>query len=88
MLASRTNPVLRRAALQFAIPASGYARLTMVDVTGRMVRTLVNGWTEAGSHMVNWDGRSEGNRTSPPGVYFARLDCDGLMSTCRLVLVP
>jgi len=88
MLASRTNPMIRRAALQYSIPASGHARLTIDDVAGRVIRTLVNGWTEAGPHAVNWDGRSEASRASPPGVYFARLECDGLTRTCRLVLLP
>jgi flagellar hook assembly protein FlgD len=47
--------------------------LRVYDVSGRLVRTLVDGRVEAGRHEVAWDGRDQGGRRTASGVYFYRL---------------
>ncbi|MSR83398.1 MAG: hypothetical protein EXS58_10820 [Candidatus Latescibacteria bacterium] len=44
------------------------------DLAGRLVRRLVEGQAVGtGQRLVRWDGRDEGGKLVPPGVYFARL---------------
>ncbi len=71
------NPLVRSAELSFALSPRAAAepvRLTVVDPAGRLVRTLVAGRLDAGSHRFAWDGRDETGRSMPSGIYFARLD--------------
>lgn len=52
-------------------PGATQARISIVDATGRRVRTLdATGLTE-GAGEVLWDGRSDAGRIAPPGVYRA-----------------
>ncbi len=43
------------------------------DAGGRRVRGLTAGVLAAGPHAVGWNGRDDGGRPAPPGIYFARL---------------
>ncbi len=65
------NPVTN---IQFSVPANaGAVELSVYNVNGQLVRTLVDSEIEAGPHSVVWNGRDEGGRSVATGVYFARL---------------
>ncbi len=65
------NPVTN---IHFSVPANaGSVELTVYNVNGQVVRTLVNGDIEAGPHSVVWNGRDEAGRSVATGIYFARL---------------
>lgn len=49
------------------------ARLQIIDVLGRHVRTLVDGPVLPGRHEVRWDGRDAAGRRVGSGIYFLRL---------------
>ena len=47
--------------------------LTIYNLYGQEIRTLVNGIGKAGSHSVNWDGRNRDGVDVPSGIYFYQL---------------
>jgi hypothetical protein len=80
------NPFNAQVVLPYTIGEAGHTRLAMFDMTGRLVRTLVSGHRDAGSHRVTWDGRDEAGRRVASGVYLARLHADS-DATIKLMLV-
>jgi hypothetical protein len=70
---NRPNPFNPTTLILFEIPRSGLVDLSVYDVTGRRVRTLVSGFLPAGPHNVEWDGRNDRGRPSASGIYFYRL---------------
>jgi hypothetical protein len=68
------NPFVCEVAVELSMPAGGAVKLEVYDVTGRRVRTLVDGRVEAGSRVVDWNGRDEGGCEVGGGVYFLRLE--------------
>ena len=62
-------------------------RLTIVDVTGRHVRTLLDGHEGAGSRDVVWDGRDGTGREVSSGVYFYSLDAGDTVFRRRVVVL-
>jgi hypothetical protein len=52
-------------------------RLEIFDVTGRRVRTVLDGPMTRGGHVVAWDTRNSAGRHVAAGVYWARLIVDG-----------
>jgi hypothetical protein len=52
---------------------AGEAELTIIDVTGRLVRHLWTGSSLTAPHTVDWDGRESGGARVAPGRYLARL---------------
>ena len=60
--------------------------LAIVDVRGRIVRTLVRGGRPAGRHQVAWDRRDARGAPVARGVYWVHLVADGRTATRTLVL--
>ncbi len=61
--------------------------LSIHDLLGRRVRTLVDGRPGLGVHYAMWDRRGEQGASLPAGVYFCRLAAGGETRTRRLVLL-
>lgn len=68
------NPVTSILSLRYAVPAGyrGPIRLEIVDVQGRLVRSLVHKGQASGEYRVTWRTEDEWGRVVPGGVYFAR----------------
>ncbi len=85
--APRPNPFNPATTLDFELPRSGPAVLRVVDLQGRVVRTLADGWLGAGDHRLVWDGTDDAGRICPSGVYTGVLEADGDVASRKLVLV-
>jgi alpha-tubulin suppressor-like RCC1 family protein len=88
-LALRITPMPARAdvGIAFDLPAAGRASISVYDVSGRLVRSIVSDTRPAGHNAVRWDGRSRSGEMAAAGVYFARLEHLGNVLTRRIVLV-
>jgi hypothetical protein len=84
---NRPNPFNPSTRLEYSLPAAARVRLTVYDVAGRLVRTLVDAELPAGAHAAAWDGTDDRGRTAPSGTYVARLEADGRVATGRMGLV-
>ena len=84
----RPNPFGSVTAIDFAVPTGGAAvRIVVFDVTGRLVRTLVNETRPAGRHSVSWDGRDSGGQRAASGIYFYRMDAGGFSQVQKVTLL-
>lgn len=79
------NPSRERMTLPFSLPRAAHAKLTVYGVDGRRVRTLVEGDLQAGHHEAAWDLRDEHGAPVRSGMYFARLEVEGLQIARRVV---
>jgi hypothetical protein len=68
-LAAHPNPFNPRIEISYQLPVAGRLRLDVVDVRGRVVRTLVSGEVAAGDGRVVWLGDDVRGRTVASGVY-------------------
>jgi 1,4-alpha-glucan branching enzyme len=81
------NPFNPVTTIRFSLAESGQASLRIYDVSGRLVRSLVDDTVDGGMHEVLWDGtNNRGDRTAS-GVYFYRLLTDRFTKTRRMVLL-
>jgi len=87
-LRATPNPVRSNGtAISFSLPSAGAAHVALFDVTGRRVRTLVDGEHAAGVHQVRWDARDEQGAPVAAGLYYVRLQADGRTQTHRIAVV-
>jgi hypothetical protein len=85
-LSAWPNPTRDSAELHYVLPRAGVHDLAVFDIRGRLVRTIKRESAEAGSHTLRWDGRDDGGRDVPAGVYFARLIAGRETRSERIVL--
>ena len=71
------NPARSKVSVTFYLPARVNANVSVYDVAGRRVRTLVEGVLSAGYHSVEWNGSDDVGGRVRAGVYFYRLFVDG-----------
>lgn len=73
------NPFDSSTRITFTLPRREQARLSVVDVTGRTVRVLLDGIAPAGSRDARWDGRDNSGQNVASGIYLLRLEtADGV----------
>ena len=82
------NPFAGRTSFAFELAAPGPASLVVLDVAGRVVRTLASGAHGAGSHRAHWDGTDDRGAAMPAGIYFYRLTGGGGASTRSMIRLP
>ncbi len=80
-LIAAPNPFAQRTTLTFDVTEATEARLTVYDVLGRTVATLVDGWVEAGTHRATFDASG-----LAAGTYLYRLVVGDAVQTGRMTL--
>ncbi len=78
------NPTTR---IQYTVPNSEHVNLTIYDLTGREVRTLVNRVVAPGKYTAVWNGRSETGRLASTGVYFYVFKSSSFNKVRKMVLI-
>jgi FlgD Ig-like domain/Outer membrane protein Omp28 len=81
------NPFNPMTNIRYTLPKQGQARITIFDVSGRIVRHLTDGVKPAGSHVAVWDGLDGNGQAMPSGTYFYRLEAPEFEATRSMVLV-
>ncbi len=82
-LATRVNPAHDHLSLALALPRAGHAMLTLVDVQGRRIATLLDADLPAGATPVD---RSLPEAVGHAGLYFVRLECGGEHAFARIAV--
>ncbi|MBN2412701.1 T9SS type A sorting domain-containing protein [candidate division KSB1 bacterium] len=77
------NPFNPSTTFSFDLPKEGEVTLTIYNLSGQKVATVVNGFFSAGRHHVNW--QAEQNMAS--GMYFYRLQAAGYVSVRKMLLL-
>jgi hypothetical protein len=82
------NPFNPSTTIQFELPENSFAQLTVYDISGKLVKTIVNEEKETGYHSVVWDGKDEHGISVESGIYIYRLTTsDGINKTNRMTLL-
>ncbi len=78
------NPVTR---VSFALREKGRVSLRVYDVSGRLVRILVDEIRDAGSYEAVWDGTNDEGRSTTSGIYFCRMEAGDYERTLKMVML-
>lgn len=76
------NPFNPATKISFEIPEAGHVKLSVFDITGRLIKTIVNEFRNAGTYESTFDGS---NLSS--GFYFYKLESGNSVETRRMILL-
>jgi len=82
LLQNYPNPFNPRTIIGFQLTVNSFAKLTVYDLLGREVTTLVNEQLKPGTYEVDWNAAN-----FPSGVYYYRLSTDGFTETRKMILI-
>lgn len=81
------NPFNSNTTIPFGLPSDDNVRIVVFNSTGEMVRTLINGRFEAGTHIVQWDGLDDAGKPVSSGVYLYKLETDNYLVSKKMILM-
>ncbi|NOR17413.1 T9SS type A sorting domain-containing protein [candidate division WOR-3 bacterium] len=88
---SYPNPFGKITEIRYQIPKEVDSRqksvvsMNIYDVTGRLVKTLVNEPQEPGYYRVLWDGKDNLDNAVPSGIYFYRIEVGNFTAVKKIV---
>lgn len=87
MLPARPNPLRDRTKISMTTAQSGWARVSVYNIAGQLVKELYRGQLGGGQHEFEWDARDgKGDRVSN-GLYLARAEYGGAAVTGKIMVV-
>lgn len=78
--ANYPNPFNPSTTIRYRLPQATYVDLSIYNVLGKRIQTLVRAYQTGGEYSVQWNGQVNGT-TAASGVYFARLSAEGSQGT-------
>lgn len=82
------NPFNPSTTISFDVPAGGvHMTLRIYDVSGKLVRTLVDGYEPSGNRTVVWNGTDDMGRPLASGIYYYQLNAADFSAEKRMVLL-
>ena len=76
------NPFNPTTVIEYNIPNAGIVDLRVYDITGKEVRTLINGYQDAGNHRVEFNASNFAS-----GIYFYKIKAGNFQDVKRMVLI-
>jgi len=82
------NPFNPSTRIRYDLPEQSFVTITIHDLLGRNVRTLVKEFQDAGQQSVVWDGKNEDGLSLSTGIYFFQVHIpDGNLRTKKMMLL-
>jgi serine protease len=81
------NPFNLSTTISFSLSTPSEVDLTIYNIMGQKIKTIAQGWYEAGSHTVTWDGKNETGSVVASGIYFYKLNAGNIVITKKMSLL-
>ncbi len=81
------NPFNPATTISYSLPQDSDVQLEVYNVRGQLVKTLVDGYQQAGERHAVWNGTDDSGREVGSGVYFYKLATENHQDVRRMVLV-
>jgi hypothetical protein len=81
------NPFVGGTNIKFQLGRPGQVHLRIYNISGQLVKTLVNNALSAGIHQCRWDGTDDNGKRVSKGVYLYKLTCGAETATKKMVFL-
>lgn len=81
------NPFNPGTIIRFQLPSHGRVSLTIYNISGQLVRTLLDSSASAGAHAVAWDGRDDHGQLVASGEYLYRIEAGRFVEMKKMTFV-
>jgi flagellar hook capping protein FlgD len=81
------NPFNPETVIRYSVSATSPVTLRIYNVSGALVRTLVDRVHTTGEYTARWNGTDDHGRPLPSGAYFYRIEAAGFLDSKKLILL-
>ena len=87
LLQNYPNPFNPTTQIAFNIPEASTVTIRVYNMLGQVVRTLTDGYMQAGLHTVEWDATGDNGSHLPSGLYIYRLQAGSYVEIRKMTLM-
>ncbi len=87
LIGNYPNPFNSTTMIQYDVANATRITMTIYNLLGQEVHTLLDGFMEAGSHSVYWDGRNSSGADLSTGIYIIQMQAEGRLFTGKSMLI-
>ena len=81
------NPFNPDTQIAFSLNKQSHVQITIFNIRGQLVRTLVDEQRDANNYTVTWNGTDDNNKFVSSGVYFYKMRAEKYTSTKKMILM-
>ena len=81
------NPFNPQTRIRFELPKQELTRITIYNITGQVVKTLVNGKLKPGYHEIVWDGLNDQGLKISSGIYYYQIKAGSFKQVKKMALI-
>ena len=81
------NPSRSDVTIEYSLLSSSYTMLTIIDFSGKLVKTLVDAKQQKGKHEIIWDRTDSPGNTVKPGIYYCNILTHGGTVSSKVLIV-
>ena len=81
------NPFNLSTTIAYDLPIASIVNITIYDMMGRKIKTLVNEYEAAGYKKTQWDGRNDKNESVSAGLYVYLLQTEKFMQNKKMIFL-
>jgi len=87
LLQNYPNPFNPTTTIPFSLDKTGFVILSIYNVLGQEIRTLISGQRSAGQYSVTWDGFDDEGKSIGAGIYIYSLRCGSQVDSKKMLLL-
>ena len=87
LLKNMPNPMISKTNIDYQVGINGRVKLAIYSLSGRLVKTLVDGTKKAGIYKAVWNGRDDTGNRVVAGIYICKLVNGGKMISKKITVI-
>jgi flagellar hook assembly protein FlgD len=80
------NPFNSQTTIQYTLPENGKVKLTIFNLNGKEVKTLLNKFQPKGNYQTSWNGKNKNGSDVSSEIYLCQLNVNDKLKTKKLIL--
>ena len=81
------NPFNPNTTIEYHLAEKSLTQLTIIDLLGRPVRTLISEHKPIGKYTIIWNGKNDAGQPMSAGMYFYQMQTQNLVETQKIILI-
>lgn len=80
------NPFNPSTSISYSLPVDAHVNISIFNILGQKIQTLVDEEMIAGNHSIIWDGKTSESKSAASGIYFYRIKAGDFVKTMKMIL--
>ena len=87
LLQNYPNPFNPTTTIIYALPRSNNVTVRIYDITGRLIKTLLDEYQQLGEHRLQWDSRNTNGQLVASGMYLYEIRYEGALHIRKMLML-